>query len=129
MSESFINPRSHDSATPRYDGFYHVRSESGDCTYMVRFYPDGEVITVSVADGWNPASIMGWFHRRDPDVSRGPYVVLGTSVSFTSSCSYGRVDYSGFLVDGVLKLSSLSLINGNYEVDRVYDFARVSSSL
>jgi hypothetical protein len=96
---------------------------------MVRFYPDGEVITASVTDGWDSDGIMGWFHRRDPDASRGPYVVLGTSVSFTSSCSYGRVDYSGFLVDGVLKLSSLSQINGHYEVDCVYDFARVSSSL
>jgi len=126
MSDSFINPRPHSSASPRCDGFYHARSESGDCTYMVRFYPDGEVITVSVADGWNPASIMGWFHRRDPDVSRGPYVVLGTSICFTSDCSYGRVDYAGFLDDGSLKLSSLSQINGNYELGRVYAFARVS---
>lgn len=129
MNDPMFSKGPSGSAIPRCDGFYHARSEAGDCTYMVRFYPDGEVITVSVADGWNPSSIMGWFHRRDPDVSRGPYVVLGTSVSFTSSCSYGRVDYSGFLVDGVLKLSSLSQINGNYEVDRVYDFAGVSSSL
>jgi len=126
MNDSFMSSTSNGSVSPRCDGFYHARSESGDCTYMVRFYPDGEAITVSVADGWTATSIMGWFDRRDPDMSKGPYVVLGTSICFTSDCSYGRVDYAGFLDKGVLKISSLSQINGNYEVGRIYAFARVS---
>jgi hypothetical protein len=126
MNDSFMSSASSDSVAPRCDGFYHARSESGDCTYMVRFYPDGEVITVSVAGGWTSAGVMGWFDRRDPEMSKGPYLVLGTSISFTSRSSYGRVDYAGFLDKGVLKISSLSQINGYHEVDRIYAFARVS---
>lgn len=126
MNDSFMSSASHVPVAPRYDGFYYARSDSGDCTYLVRFYPDGMVITVSVANGWAPAGIMQWFDRRDPEMSKGPYVVLGTTIAFTSESSYGRVDYAGFLDQGVLKISSLSLINGYYEVGRVYAFAKVS---
>jgi hypothetical protein len=126
MDDSIMPARSNGSAAPRCDGFYHARSKSGDYTYLARFYPDGEVITVTVADGWTPASIMAWFKRSRPDVSKGPYVVLGTSICFVAESSHGRVDYAGFLMQGVLRISSFSQINGNHEVDRCYVFAPAS---
>lgn len=122
MSDSFIRPTTNHSASPRHDGFYHSRPPSGDYYYLIRFYPDGQVITASVGGEWTVAEIMKWFNRDDPELSIGPYVVLGTSLSFTSSSSYGRVDYAGFLVGGGLKISTLSHINGNYSVDRSYAF-------
>lgn len=122
MSDAFIRPTTNHSAPPRHDGFYHSRPPSGDYSYLIRFYPDGQVITASVGGDWTVAEIMKWFNRDDPELSIGPYVMLGTSLSFTSSSSYGRVDYAGFLVGGGLKISTLSHINGNYSVDRSYAF-------
>lgn len=122
MSDAFIRPATNHSASPRHDGFYHSRPPSGDYSYLIRFYPDGQVITASVGGDWTVAEIMKWFNRDDPELSIGPFVVLGTSLSFTSSSSHGRVDYAGFLVGGGLKISTLSHINGNYSVDRSYAF-------
>jgi len=89
----------------------------------MRFYPDGEVITVCIGGAWDTSRILKWFERSNPDVSKGPYVVLGEAICLASICSQGRVDYAGFLHQGVLRISSLSQINGHCSDYLSYDFA------
>jgi hypothetical protein len=120
-----ISPAPNDSATPRCDGFYHARSDAGDSTYTIRFYPDGEVITVCIGGKWDTDLILKWFDRSNPEVSKGPYVVLGEAICLTSICSQGRVDYAGFLHKGVLRISSLSQINGHCSAYLSYDFVPI----
>ena len=81
------------------------------------------MITVCIGGAWDTSRILKWFERSNPDVSKGPYVVLGEAICLTSICSQGRVDYAGFLHQGVLRISSLSQINGHCSDYLSYDFA------
>lgn len=120
-----ISPTPNESVSPRCDGFYHARSAADDSTYTIRFYPDGEVITVCIGGKWDTDLILKWFDRSNPEVSKGPYVVLGEAICLTSICSQGRVDYAGFLHKGVLRISSLSQINGHCSAYLSYDFVPI----
>lgn len=117
-----IPPAPNGSTSPRCDGLYHARSQSDDSTHTIRFYPDGVVITAWIGEGWDAARVMKWFDRSNPVVSKGPYLVLGEAICLNSICSYGRVDYAGFLHKGVLRISSLSQINGHASAYVSYEF-------
>lgn len=94
--------------------------------YVLMFYEDGSVITVTVEqteDGGRYFPKKKWFSK-DADRYKdllGQYIIDGTDISFTGISEYGTVDYWGTIENNKLLLSSHSNINGN-DSYREYSF-------
>ena len=94
----------------RYDGLYQAESES-DYFYYLRFYQDGTVLSTSSTG--NSRQVARWFNKEKPSLSKGRYTTLGSKIKFSTTSSYGTVDYQGEIKEKSLILDSYSHINGH----------------
>ncbi len=98
----------------RVDGVYQSK-KNGDTFEYLRFYPDGSVITVSSTG--TAADIAKWFNKSGKDLSKGNYTLTGQHLKFSSTDSYGTVDYDGDIKGDVILLKTYSHINGYHGSD------------
>lgn len=110
----------------RYDGIYScIRILDGvivnDC---LRFYPDGEMLEVSISVNESAFPVGDWFNRDSVtgNFSTGTASGENDTVSFSVSSPQGTVDYTGTIKKGYLILNWHSNINGTDGTDEKYVF-------
>jgi hypothetical protein len=104
----------------RVDGVYQSKKDGSSYEYL-HFFADGSVITVS-SEG-TPTDIAKWFIKDSPSVSKGKYILTGQHIKFSSTDSYGSVDYDGDIKDDILYLKTFSHIN-NYRGSDEFKFVK-----
>jgi uncharacterized protein (TIGR02391 family) len=115
----------------RFDGLYIASGNEG--SKCLRFYEDGEVLTLSVGTATSPVSsqadvteVMTWMTKETfsaKDLPRGTYTLDKNRLKVLTESRYGKVEYEGELHNGDLQLQSYSYINGN-KSDNEYVFIR-----
>ena len=104
---------------PRSDGVYY--SKYSNYTYYIRFYDDGIVITTSSTG--TISQIKNWFNKDHDDISIGKFNIIDDKISFSSTSSFGTIDYNGQILHNKLLLNSYSHINGNKRNNIEYLFS------
>jgi hypothetical protein len=108
-----------DSGPISYSGIYQTKKlenkNTGDkYRYFLKFYKDGTVISVT-ANG-TADDLKSWFKKGHENVGEGQYEIEDDEITFTTSSTYGEIDYSGTIEDkNTLKLKSVSSGNGHKE--------------
>lgn len=115
----------------RVDGCYLSDADGPDYHYFLRFFPGGDVMTVTVSgtggavDRKTVRSVMGWLDPSSGDdgLSRGRLSRTGSEISFSAISADGTVNYEGTVLPGgeELRLQSHSLINGHRD-EQVWRF-------
>jgi hypothetical protein len=103
----------------KVDGVY--QHKEGGNAYYLRFFPDGEVI--SVTSTGTPKEIAKWFNKSSDAVSKGQYTISGPHIKFSSADADGTVDYEGEIKGDELLLKTYSHING-YRGSEEYKFVK-----
>ena len=115
----------------RFDGLYcyiYTNEKSGlRNNSALRFYPDGVVISVSIAQRNEESGLFpndSWFNRDDERISSilGSYEYESGVISIVDVSSSGTVDRWGEVHEGYMVLSSHSNINGHDSTDLVFEF-------
>lgn len=115
-----------------FEGLYETKCEyeegddEGTQSYL-RFYPNGNVISVSTDCDGTADDLKDWFNTEMEYLSIGKYKIKGRKIRFsTTSSSVGTVKYRGRIAEnGLLELKSKSMING-YKGYAEYLFVKVS---
>lgn len=111
-----------DTLKIRFDGFYQDETgtyleHSGTSFHYLRFYPTGEVISVTSTD--TPENLKKWFNLNHDNISTGLYKIKGKNLSFSTTSKNGTVAYKGKIdKPDYLVLKTKSFINrhrGRYE--------------
>lgn len=115
-----------DNVSIRFDGIYEtlcVQEEEyieGE-QYHLRFYKNGQVISVSTDCEWPIDEFKAWFNLRSEKVSIGEYRLTDKILTFSFKYNDGGVLYKGkILSKNVLELEVLSLINGYKSIERYH---------
>ncbi|MDP2647283.1 MAG: hypothetical protein Q8P24_20310 [Desulfobacterales bacterium] len=113
-----------EKASLRYDGLYLAKGN--DTTRYLRFYEDGTVIGVGVANPSTPDKIAKWLYKDNPDELWGKdtYKVKGSDLEFTLKSPPGEVDYKGRIEKDVLSLALHSRINDR-KFEEKYEFVSI----
>lgn len=107
----------------RFDGLY--QADDSDSRYFIRFYSDMTVATVSST---KEAKASNFYDQVNNIWSVGKYVVKGNRINFSSTSSYGTVEYYGTIYsEEKINLNSKSLINGN-KGNRTYYFVKCKTN-
>jgi hypothetical protein len=61
----------------------------------------------------NSRQVVQWFNKEKPSLSKVSYTILGSKIKFSTTSSYGTVDYQGEIKEESLILNSYSHINGH----------------
>jgi hypothetical protein len=110
------------------EGIYY--SQGDNSLSLLRFYSDNTVIGVSTngdMQGENSKTIYTWFDKIKEFIdagtySLGNYAIAGTNIQFELLGAYGRVEYSGVLIDSrKLFLNTYSHIN-DYKGESTYTY-------
>lgn len=109
----------------KFNGFYINTADDAQYSKILRFFENGDVISVSLSKtgDLNFSMIDTWFNRTWDD--KGQYIVSGNTISFFSTSSYGRVNYEGAVLKEYLMLDSESLINGHKSKSKKYIFYEI----
>ncbi|AUT60222.1 PIN-like domain-containing protein [Paraburkholderia terrae] len=107
----------------RFDGIYRGLSDDGSYSQYMRFFPDGQVIGVSVSGDYSE-KILKWFKYGYED--NGMFQWDGKDIVFALSSNMGKVDYLGEILEDHLILNSHSHINGRKLEGKIYNFIPVS---
>ena len=96
------------------DGLY--MSSSGAYAAYLRLYADGRVVAVTTYRA-TPIDVAPWlvYDSGNPMFSQGAYTIARQRIAFTTTSSYGSVEYKGWIQSEgeVLALASHSLLNGH----------------
>ena len=122
----FASGQTNQNNTPhvRYDGFYQtvsdISKEENDTSYSyLRFYPDGQVISVT-SEG-TAHDLQEWFNLGMHDCSVGKYEIRGKRLYFSTTNTSGTVIYSGKISNQYhLSLKAKSLVNGYKDLEKYY---------
>lgn len=113
-----------------FDGLYETKcvveedDDEGSQSYL-RFYPDGQVISVGTDCEGTIDEMTDWFHINAGQVSKGKFIVTGTKVKFATTGPTGTVHYRGRITDTEIKLTWKSSINGEKGRDN-YSFVQLT---
>ena len=92
----------------RFNGLYISTPESHSGLNCLRFYEDGEVLSVSTSAGKaDLPQIMSWFTKENAvarDYARGTYVRNGNKVDFSTKSKYGEIEYQGEIKKEKIKI-------------------------
>ena len=110
----------------QFDGVYQSEKE-GDYWHYARFYKDHTVITVSSTG--KPKEIFHWFKKENiinKNLSNGLYSINNSRLVFSSTDTYGTVDYEGMIQEDTLILNWYSHINfhrgnGKYNFIKLFE--------
>ena len=112
----------------RFDGFYVSDPDSTNSVVIVRFYPDGDIISYSASAGSLPTG--DWFNRDNTERTLiGYYTIDGAGIMFTTCSDNGTVDYVGeILSEEQFVTDSHSNINGNVITGRGFYYCPFSDA-
>lgn len=95
--------------TLKSDGAYIFSAEDSDLdrefNQFIRFLDNNEVISASSV--YDIVQSANWFHKNDPAVAEGSYVLEGCNLEFTTRGTTGKFYFIGTLENDVLKLKVL----------------------
>ena len=104
--------------------YYDKDDDEGTQDYL-RFYPNGNVISISTDCDGTADELKDWFNMEMEHLSVGKYEFNGKKIEFTTASKVGKVQYIGRITkSGILKLRSTSHING-YKNRVEYHFVKV----
>ncbi len=109
-------------ALVRFDGLYASEKREGSSWYyFLRFYEDGVVLTYSSEYPYAEKAVRV---NKISYTALGTYVILESTIIFTTVNPQGNVDYNGFVSGEKITLDSYSHINEN-EMTRIYHFMEI----
>jgi hypothetical protein len=102
-----------------FEGIYETKCEfidddkEGEKAFL-RFYSNHKVLSVGTECDATANDLKSWFNMGMENKSIGDYKVKGCRIKFSTTSPTGTVKYCGRITSqGILKLKSKSLINGN----------------
>jgi hypothetical protein len=110
---------SSENKQPDFNGIYYYETE-GYTTYL-RFYPDGNVISLTSIGKYNNDVLINWSIEYYSDAI-GKYQIHNGNITFEIITAGGSIEYSGSVKNEYLILNSHSNINNHEEKNIRYKF-------
>lgn len=98
---------------------YRSDGADGATIRWLRFFDDGQVLSVTTSAPAEPAQVARWFAPSHAFSSRGRWRLEGERLTFEAVSEYGRVDFDGAAAGDELRMRLHSHIN-DHRVEQVY---------